>query len=483
MAAIAALLTAVLYLGVIVPFDVLDARHLVAQVDARVADRLNKIASVGDHGVTTTWSALQRRRCRHRAHCDLARRASRPRAAIDPGAFPLPADAWSRTGRQPVRSPRRGDFRLIPMRVPATAGSWPARAWPKPNTLRPLSGEPSLSPARCWFSAMFGGALAIGLMASRPLEQARRRQLEFTADASHELRTPVAVIEAESALALSSDRDGNSYRTTLRRIGTEGKRLRHIVEDLLFLARFDAKPAVPVDELVDLVTLAGASVQRFAAVAESKSTQLSLFTTGADALIEAPPEWVDRLLGVLIDNACRYAGDGGSVTVTVSSSAKLVTLAVQDSGPGIPPEQRPFLFDRFHRSSNGGEGAGLGLAIADAVVRSTDGKWRVGDGMSGGAHIEVSWRRLYAPGQFFLAASSATGGEAAGRSTGPPTTAGSMKKRPKEPGVRPSHYALRRHYRVLSGQLVPARSSRPRCRAEAPRRSRVLPRRGEVTVG
>ena len=122
--------------------------------------------------------------------------------------------------------------------------------------------------------------------------------------------------------------------------------------------------------------------------------------TGADALIEAPPEWVDRLFGVLIDNACRYAGDGGSVTVTVSSSAKLVTLAVQDSGPGIPPEQRPFLFDRFHRGSNGGEGAGLGLAIADAVVRSTDGKWRVGDGMSGGAHIEVSWRRLYGRDNF-----------------------------------------------------------------------------------
>ena len=96
--------------------------------------------------------------------------------------------------------------------------------------------------------AMFFGALGIGLMASRPVEQARRRQLEFSADASHELRTPVAVIEAEVGLALSMPRDGASYRTTLARIGTEGNRLRRIVEDLLFLARFDAKPPTPGDE-------------------------------------------------------------------------------------------------------------------------------------------------------------------------------------------------------------------------------------------
>jgi two-component system, OmpR family, sensor histidine kinase TctE len=130
-----------------------------------------------------------------------------------------------------------------------------------------------------------------------------------------------------------------------------------------------------------------------AVVAESKRIQLSLFATGADAVIEAPPEWDDRLLGVLVDNACRYASEGGTVTVTVGASSKTVTLAVEDNGPGIPLEQRPFLFDRFQRGSNGGEGAGLGLAIADPVVRSTGGKWRVADALSGGAYMEVSWRR------------------------------------------------------------------------------------------
>ena len=74
---------------------------------------------------------------------------------------------------------------------------------------------------------------------------------------------------------------------------------------------------------------------------------------------------MDRLCSVLIDNACRYAGDGGTVSVTVGASGKVVSLSVEDSGPGIPPEQRPFLFDRFRRGGDEGEGAGLGLAMAD----------------------------------------------------------------------------------------------------------------------
>ena len=264
--------------------------------------------------------------------------------------------------------------------------------------------------------AMCFGALAIGLMASRPVEQARRRQLEFTADASHELRTPVAVIEAEVGLALSSPRDGASYRSTLARVGTEGDRLRGIVEDLLFLARFDAKLPTPGDDAVDLVTLAEACVLRFAAVAEAKDIRPSAVSADpGPILIGAPPALVDRLCGVLLDNACRYAGAGGSVRVLVSATGHLASLAVEDSGPGIPAEQRPFLFDRFRRGSEGGQGAGLGLAIADAVVRSTGGKWRVADAPAGGARMEVLWRRLSE------------------------RESPSMKKWRREPGVRPAN--------------------------------------------
>src|SRR6202035_2467893 len=114
--------------------------------------------------------------------------------------------------------------------------------------------------------------------------------------------------------------------------------------------------------------------------------------------IDAPPEWVDRLAGVLVDNACRHAGAGGSVHIVVGAQGNRVSLAVEDSGPGIAPEERPRLFDRFHRATAGGGSAGLGLAIADSVVRSTQGRWKVGDSAIGGARMEVSWHRSHVRG-------------------------------------------------------------------------------------
>ena len=93
---------------------------------------------------------------------------------------------------------------------------------------------------------VFAGAFIVGRQTAGPIEQARRRQLEFTADASHELRTPLAVIEAETSLALANLEEGGSDSATLRRVADETHRMRTIVEDLLWLARFDALPPDPV---------------------------------------------------------------------------------------------------------------------------------------------------------------------------------------------------------------------------------------------
>jgi two-component system sensor histidine kinase TctE len=109
--------------------------------------------------------------------------------------------------------------------------------------------------------------------------------------------------------------------------------------------------------------------------------------------INAPPEWIDRLTAVLVDNACRYAGAGGIVRIAVSVDGNRTSLTVDDSGPGIAPEERDKLFDRFHRATDQGNGAGLGLSIADSVVRATGGEWRVGQADLGGAHMEVRWHR------------------------------------------------------------------------------------------
>jgi len=239
--------------------------------------------------------------------------------------------------------------------------------------------------------AVFFGAVAIGRRVAAPIDLARRRQLEFTADASHELRTPLSVIEAETSLALGRDREAEWYRGAFGRIDRESKRMHRLVDDLLWLARFDATRGLPDGEPVDIGVLATEAADRFHSVAEARRLTLSLDVPSGPAIVTGPPEWLDRLLGVLLDNACKYSPPGGSVAVSVVRDAGRIRLTVDDSGPGIPPAERELIFDRFHRASDQPGGAGLGLAIGDAIVRATNGRWRIGASPSGGASMSVSW--------------------------------------------------------------------------------------------
>jgi two-component system sensor histidine kinase CiaH len=242
---------------------------------------------------------------------------------------------------------------------------------------------------------VFVGAVAIGRRVASPIERASRRQLEFTADASHELRTPLSVIEAHTSLALAQDRSGTWYRTAFERVDLESKRMRRLLDDLLWLARFDATSAPPNVEPVDLGVLAAQTADRFGVVAEARHLHLDIRVPTDSLVINAPPEWLDRLLGVLLDNACKYSPDGGTVTVSVLPDRTRINLVVDDSGPGIPEDERARIFDRFHRATEQQGGAGLGLAIADAIVRATNGRWRVESAPSGGARMAVSWERAF----------------------------------------------------------------------------------------
>jgi signal transduction histidine kinase len=244
--------------------------------------------------------------------------------------------------------------------------------------------------------AVFLGAVAIGRRVATPIEAARRRQLEFTADASHELRTPLSVIEAHTSLALAQERDAAWYRNAFGRVDRESKRMRRLLEDMLWLARFDAAHAPRGTEPVDLGVLAAQAADRFAVVAEARRLDLAVHLPREPVVIAASAELVDRLIGVLLDNACKYAPEGGRVDVTVAADGGRASVTVDDSGPGIPDADRDRIFDRFHRAvatSGDAAGAGLGLAIGDAIVRATGGRWVVGRAPAGGARFSVSWGR------------------------------------------------------------------------------------------
>ena len=319
--------------------------------------------------------------------------------ALTVGAPALPVRRWS-------ASPATVRIGSSPFRVEAvrTAGGWLVGGQSVADVARVRSALalPEVLFGLLLALATFAGSLIVGLRASAPLDIVRRRQAEFTADASHELRTPLSVVEAEVDLALRRRRAPEEYEAVLRRIAGESRRLRRIVDDLLWLARADGPDQVTGRERADLVAVAEACVERFGPVAERLGIALS-FTReghardGTAATVQASPELVERLCGVLVDNACKYAGQEGAVTVAVRSSGSRAALRVDDSGPGIPPEQRQAVFDRFHRATDSGEGAGLGLAIADTIVRMTGGTWVVGDSPLGGALMEVSWRRV--PGE------------------------------------------------------------------------------------
>jgi signal transduction histidine kinase len=403
-AAVATAVLAVAYVAAVIVLNLVVGAHLTGQGDARLAGRLSD-ARRDPSELTQPGSDPG---ARSDPDDDLdddsapvylwAANASGTVTAHSPGAPSLPASLFRSTlpasdgARDGLAltvglGPRDAQFVL---RVARNGSGWlvAGQSVAGDAHTRNLLQDVELIAGPFVLATIFLASLVVGLRAQAPVEQSRRRQLEFTADASHELRTPLSVIRAEADVALSAPRDADRYRDALTRIQGETQRLRQLVEDMLWLARFDSRPPPPGDEPVDLATLAQACADRFRSVGPAVTAD----TQDMPVLISAPPEWIDRLAGVLVDNACRYAGPGGQVRIRVLAHGSRVSLIVADSGPGIPEAERYRLFDRFHRATEHGSGTGLGLAIGDSIVRSTGGRWQVGESDLGGALMSVSWK-------------------------------------------------------------------------------------------
>jgi signal transduction histidine kinase len=389
----ASLLIGIVYAGCVTVLDRVVTARLVAAVDSRLQERLSDVHVTGTRAVAARADDDDDDADEPPMYLWLVP-PDRPVTRLSARAPHLPA-ASALAGRTTLTARLTlGVFRLDTQRsdgVLLVAG----QSLAEQNHIEAVLGVGEALAAPVLLLAAFIGSLVIGLRALAPVEQSRRRQLEFTADASHELRTPLSVISAETSIALVGQRQAADYRSALGRIQGESERLCRIVEDLLWLARFDSQPPPPGAEPLDLATIATGCADRFRGVASAQAIDIQVEGGGpGPAWISAPPEWIDRLAGVLVDNACRYAGPDGTVRIGVGQRAGRVTLTVEDSGPGVPARERDRLFDRFHRVTEQPGGSGLGLAIADSIARSTGGQWRIGDSPLGGALFSVSWRRM-----------------------------------------------------------------------------------------
>jgi two-component system OmpR family sensor kinase len=226
----------------------------------------------------------------------------------------------------------------------------------------------------------------------RRLERSFEVQRQFTADASHELRSPLSRLRAELEVTLRRPRAASDYEETLRSCLDEVERVQGLIEELLELARIDARqepePAEPIS-VGDIVEAAVAAVR---AKAEHRSVVLTVEPL-PDLLVNAAPIATQVALANILDNAVKFSPTGGQVTVVVTAERDEAVIAVSDAGPGVEPQEVRRLFQRFYRghASRGADipGVGLGLAIAQALVERQGGRISVEAPAAKGATFSV----------------------------------------------------------------------------------------------
>ena len=208
------------------------------------------------------------------------------------------------------------------------------------------------------------------------LEAGFARERRFTADAAHELRTPLAALKGRIGVTLSRPRPPAAYVAALTEMEGQVDRLSRLSDDLLLLARLPARGHPPAWEAIRLADFLPAVLDVVRPLAEAKGIALTLDAPG-ELVIHGRLDWLTRLLLNLLDNAVKYTAPGGRVSLAATRGGGRVEIAIGDSGPGIAPEHLPHLFERFYRvagdRARADGGAGLGLALAQEIARAHQG--------------------------------------------------------------------------------------------------------------
>ena len=248
--------------------------------------------------------------------------------------------------------------------------------------------------------AGLGALLAFALVSlllsrwiTRPVENAWNQQQQFIADASHELKTPLTVITANDSILLSQpDATIESQRQWIESTETEAHLMQDLVNDMLYLAKSDAAKQPLEYGQVDMSELATMQVLQFESVAFEKGVAIAS-DVQKEVKLDGDPSRLQRLVAILLDNACKYVDQDGHIDLTLRKTDKVCILQVRNSGPVVDPADIPHLFDRFYRSdkarTRGTGGFGLGLSIAKSIVEDHKGSIRVASSAEKGTTFTV----------------------------------------------------------------------------------------------
>ena len=243
------------------------------------------------------------------------------------------------------------------------------------------------------------GGLVMSRRAMRPVRDSFERQRTFIADASHELKTPLTLIRADAEVlsrGLASTDEGSENRELAEDLLGETDRMNAVLSDLLLLARLDADKLSVSRTLFNLASVLAETSERFAARTANEGKKLEIYHSGK-LPARGDEERTVQILAALLDNALRFTPPGGLITVEGHIRGKRVEVAITDTGPGIPEDHLPHIFERFYRAdeqsearARSGGGTGLGLAIARDLARAQGGELAAGNAPNGGASFTLT---------------------------------------------------------------------------------------------
>ena len=249
-----------------------------------------------------------------------------------------------------------------------------------------------------WLAFMFLFFLISRYMTNlslKPVKEAWEQQQQFVADASHELKTPLTVILANSSILAEDPALSEDSRQWVDSTREEATHMQALVEQLLYLARSDNGSQKLLPEELSLTDLVREDILQFEPVAFERDVRIEE-EIGEDIRLLGDGTMVKQLIHILLDNACKYAPAGSAVSVALRREKNSALLSVNNSGDPIPPEDLPHLFERFYRGDKArtSEGYGLGLAIAEAIAKEHKAALSVTSTAAEGTTFTVRFREL-----------------------------------------------------------------------------------------